>query len=262
MEPATLHWDGAHWTQIPQLGQRDKAPSAYAFTALAAAAKGDFWAAGDSLIVHYADPCAAAPVPIRSFDPVPDPHVPGVTYFPPVQHTLSGVFRTYWEQHGGLEHFGYPLTEEFQETSPTDGKAYKVQYFERARFESHPENRPGYDVLLGLLGRTITQGRENEQPFRFLPPDPGKGEPLYFSETGHFMAPEFTAYWQQHGGLPVFGYPITEAFRETSPTDGETYTVQYFERNRFEYHPELPGPYRVSLGLLGVQVLQLRGWLR
>jgi hypothetical protein len=30
-----------------------------------------------------------------------------------------------------------------------------VQYFERARFEYHPENQPPYDVLLGLLGRQL-----------------------------------------------------------------------------------------------------------
>ena len=46
-----------------------------------------------------------------------------------------------------------------------------------------------------------------------------------------------------------------------SPTDGKPYLVQYFERNRLEYHPELGEAYRVSLGLLGAQVLQSRGWL-
>jgi hypothetical protein len=59
----------------------------------------------------------------------------------------------------------------------------------------------------------------------------------------------------------VYGYPISEAFTEVSPTDGKPYLVQYFERNRLEYHPELSEEYRVSLGLLGVQVLQARGWI-
>ena len=38
--------------------------------------------------------------------------------------------------------------------SPTNGQSYLVQYFERARFEYHPEhaNTP-YVILLGLLGR-------------------------------------------------------------------------------------------------------------
>ena len=80
--------------------------------------------------------------------------------------------------------------------------------------------------------------------------------------TGHLLAPQFLAYWEQHGGLPVFGYPISEAFFETSPTNGKTYLVQYFERNRFEYHPENSAPYDVLLGLLGVQVLKERGWIR
>ena len=48
---------------------------------------------------------------------------------------------------------GYPITDEFQEKSEADGKVYTVQYFERAVFELHSENKPPYDVLLSLLGR-------------------------------------------------------------------------------------------------------------
>jgi hypothetical protein len=153
------------------------------------------------------------------------------------------------------------LTEEFREISPTDGKPYVTQYFERARFEYHPENKPPYDILLGLLGRTITQGREGEATFKRATAQTAPGT-IYFAATGHNMPVQFSAYWRSHGGLPVYGYPISEAFTEASPTDGKPYLVQYFERNRLEYHPELPEPYRVSLGLLGVQVLQQRAWIR
>ena len=206
-------------------------------------------------------PTATLPAGANPAQRVADPHNPAVTYFEPVGHTLRGGFRDYWQQHGGLPQFGYPLTEEFIEVSPTDGKPYVTQYFERARFEWHPENRPPYDVLLGLLGRTVTQGRESEEPFRALPANPAKAEALYFPETGHFMDRAFTGFWLQQGGLPVYGYPISEAFTEVSPTDGRPYLVQYFERNRLEYHPELPGPFRFSLGLLGAQILRQRGWL-
>ncbi|MFN8540386.1 MAG: hypothetical protein U0232_23275 [Thermomicrobiales bacterium] len=49
--------------------------------------------------------------------------------------------------------FGYPLTEEFTEVNPADGKSYTVQYFERARFEHHPEyGGTDYEVLLGTWG--------------------------------------------------------------------------------------------------------------
>ncbi len=68
-------------------------------------------------------------------------------------HTIGGKFRAYWELHGGLAQQGYPISDEFQEKSSTDGKTYTVQYFERAVFESHPENSAPNDVLLSLLGK-------------------------------------------------------------------------------------------------------------
>jgi hypothetical protein len=37
----------------------------------------------------------------------------------------------------------------------SDGREYTVQWFERARFELHPENKPPYNVLLGLLGNEL-----------------------------------------------------------------------------------------------------------
>ncbi|MBF6614191.1 MAG: hypothetical protein IVW55_13780, partial [Chloroflexi bacterium] len=84
------------------------------------------------------------PEPILLTDPVQDPHSPGVVWFPSTGHTLRGPFLDYWTSNGGLAQFGYPLTEEFFE--PAGGVSQKeplqVQYFERARFEYHPENQP------------------------------------------------------------------------------------------------------------------------
>ena len=60
----------------------------------------------------------------------------------------------YWQAHGELAQFGYPLSEEFTQVLE-DGRVYTVQYFERARFEYHPENAPPFDVLLGQFGRRI-----------------------------------------------------------------------------------------------------------
>jgi hypothetical protein len=59
---------------------------------------------------------------------------------------LSNGFREYWNAHGGLTVFGYPISEEFTE------RGYTVQYFERARFEYHPGNPSGWQIELGLLG--------------------------------------------------------------------------------------------------------------
>ncbi|MGI8587575.1 MAG: hypothetical protein ACR2M0_07815 [Chloroflexia bacterium] len=72
--------------------------------------------------------------------------------FPQTGHTVCGRFLVYWQAHGGLAQQGYPLSQVFTETSDLNGKPYAVQYFERAVFESHPENQPPYDVLLSQLG--------------------------------------------------------------------------------------------------------------
>lgn len=74
---------------------------------------------------------------------------------------------------------------------------------------------------------------------------------LYFAPTGHNIEGKFLTYWQSRGGLPVFGYPLTEAFYEGG------YLVQYFERSRFELHPEHAGsPHEILLGQLGAERLK------
>lgn len=68
--------------------------------------------------------------------------------------TVCGKFLAYWQQHGGVAQQGFPLSGEFVEVSELNGKPYRVQYFERAVFELHPENPAPHDVLLSQLGRT------------------------------------------------------------------------------------------------------------
>ena len=72
-----------------------------------------------------------------------------------------------------------------------------------------------------------------------------------FPETGKTVRGIFLDYWEQHGGLVQQGFPISEVFGEVSPLDGKAYTVQYFERSVFEYHPENPAPNNVLLSQLG-----------
>lgn len=174
-----------------------------------------------------------------------------VTYFAPTGHYMTGSFKTYWEQNGGLEQFGYPLTEAFRELSPVDGKVYITQYYERAIFEYHPEfARTNYQVLLRLVGNLETTGRT------FAPTTDlsSNSTRYYFPQTRHSLSGVFKRYWDSRGGLAVYGYPISEPFQELNPADNKTYTVQYFERARLEHHPELANTkYEVLLGLLGWQ---------
>src|SRR5438034_822512 len=63
---------------------------------------------------------------------------------------VSGDFWTAWQGGRSYEDSlyidGLPITSVRDETSPTDGKVYKTQWFERARFEAHPQNQPPYNM--------------------------------------------------------------------------------------------------------------------
>jgi hypothetical protein len=176
-------------------------------------------------------------------------------YFKETGHTLNGTFLKYWQQHGGLAVFGYPISEPFQELSSTDGKIYIVQYFERNRFELHPENAgTDYEVLLGLLGSEQTQNAGKF--FATMSASQVPTGSVYFQATAHSLSGKFLTYWQQHGGLAIFGYPISEPILENGQL------VQYFERNRFELHPENAGTnYEILLGLLGRNLASQHNYL-
>ncbi len=86
------------------------------------------------------------------FQNMQDPLPAGALYFHETGHYLSGIFREYWDANGGIVTFGYPLSEPLQEPDIYTGKLHTVQYFERARMEYHPEEKPGFEILLGHLG--------------------------------------------------------------------------------------------------------------
>jgi hypothetical protein len=175
---------------------------------------------------------------------------------------IDGRIREFWEQNGGLSVFGLPVTSQQQET--IEGKTLQVQWFERNRLELHPENARPYDVLLGRLGadRLAQQSRD---PFTFAKSGTQNGC-RFFPETGHNVCSDILKAWHTNGlefdghkgkseaeNLALFGLPLSDAAIETL-SDGKQYTVQWFERARFELHPENAAPYNVLLGLLGNEV--------
>lgn len=160
---------------------------------------------------------------------------------------ISGPIRAYWERRGGLPVFGLPITAPMQES--VEGRLLQVQWFERDRLEIQPDGQ----VTAGRLGaERLEQLGTPWQPGPGTPAGPGC---LAFPATGHQLCGPFAAYWRANGGLERFGLPLTGAFN--AELEGKTYTVQYFERRRFELHPEL-GPDTVLLGLLGREVLEGR----
>lgn len=196
---------------------------------------------------------------VVSAAPSPAPQcfqVPGIT------NCIDGRFGEYWNGNGGLPVFGFPITPQRPENNRDTNQSYQTQWFERNRFELHPENQAPYDVLLGRLGAEgLTRlGRGFEasagQPQgRCRTFDVG-GKPQYVCDP-------FLRYWEANGlefdgkpgksyeeSLALFGLPLTAPKRETNP-NGDTVTTQWFERARFEDH----GTKGVLLGLLGNESL-------
>lgn len=102
-------------------------------------------------------------------------------------------------------------------------------------------NGAGWNRLIAIVESFLADG----QP---LPEVPSDGR--YFPETGYNVGGGFLAYWEQFGGLAIFGYPITGEYQQNGVT------VQLFERARFEWHPgSWPERFDVQLGLLGVELL-------
>jgi hypothetical protein len=183
--------------------------------------------------------------------------------FPQVPDCITGRFASYWRDGGGLAVFGLPLTPSKKEQ--VGDQSYRVQYFERARFELHPELQRPYDVLLGRIGvdQLAAHGRDWAT---FAKGDPAAAH--FFVETGHTIAPQFWGFWSTHGlefdgnkkaisvpeAIALFGLPVSEAQMENGE-DGNMYLTQWFERARFEYHPENQLPYDVLLGRLGAELV-------
>jgi hypothetical protein len=181
--------------------------------------------------------------------------------FPETSQCISGRIRAFWEENGGLPVFGYPTGP--QGELQIEGKPFQAQLFERNRLELHPENQRPYDVLLGRLGadRLAQQGRD---PFTF----PKSGQQpgcRYFPETQHNVCGDILIAWHASGlefdgqrgkseaeNLALFGLPLSDL--QTENIQGKDYQVQWFERARFELHPENAPPYNVLLGLLGNEI--------
>lgn len=205
--------------------------------------------------------------------PAPEITFPERRVYPETGHSISYGFKLYWDRNGGLPVFGYPVTEEYSERNPDTGQRYTVQYFERQRFEYHPENAgTPYEVLLGRLGvaNAAQRGLLGSIPFRPLPERASIGaDCTLFVETRHQVCGRFRDYWQRYGlefgdpgvsareSLALWGYPISEAY--TDPDTGQQ--IQYFERALFEYHPEYSGtPFEVLIARLGETQLSNQGW--
>jgi hypothetical protein len=155
-------------------------------------------------------------------------------YFPQTGHNLSGEFLAFYHAVADpTTLYGYPITEAFK---THDGLL--VQYFQRARFELHPENAAAGRVVLTDIGRQLYA------PSAQL----ATVNPLacrFYAQSGFSVCYAFLDFYDQFGGPAQFGYPISPFEYQ----DG--LIVQYFERARLEWQPSNPQGERVVLTDLG-----------
>ncbi len=170
------------------------------------------------------------PRPLLARYSLEDTPEPERRFFEETGFWVSGDFLEYFDAHGGLEIFGYPIS------APYNEHGILVQYFQKARIEWHPLNEEPYQVQLGLLG--------DELGFQSAP-DPSRALSVgraYFEQTGHSVTPVFLKYFRSHGGVDLFGYPITGMQVEDQKV------VQYFQRLKLIWDP---GTGRVTVDNLG-----------
>ena len=79
-------------------------------------------------------------------DQIPPQNGPRHHYFPETQHAVSYDFLAYFREKGGLDVFGYPVSEFMYENG------YIVQYFQRARMEWYPDAPSGPLMRLTNMG--------------------------------------------------------------------------------------------------------------
>lgn len=87
---------------------------------------------------------------------------------------------------------------------------------------------------------------------RLPPPAEGTNDPtkFYVQGWGHYVQGKFREVWQRKdipNALELYGYPLTEQFRELDVRDKKTKTVQFFERVKFEMTDEPNAQVRLSL---------------
>jgi hypothetical protein len=189
---------------------------------------------------------------------------PGQRCFLETGWCVAGDIGAFWARHGGRDTFGLPL--EPEQPRMVDGVPRQVQLFERARLEWHPERARPYRVQVGRTGieRLEQQGRSW---FTFARSESQEGC-RFFEETGQNICGPILDAWSSHGieldgqrgtseaeSLALFGMPVSPPQTETL-ANGQTHTVQWFERARFEIHPDLPAPFTVQRGLLGREIHQ------
>lgn len=164
-------------------------------------------------------------------------------YFPQTGFKVEGEFlEKYQSAVDPLLVYGYPITNAFRAPDSSPAAGLTIQYFQKARFELHPEKAPGERIVVSPLGVYLYDLEQLDSK-----PISTASHPAcrYFAATQHQTCFAFLKFFEANGGVEQFGNPISEIIN----LNGQL--IQYFEKARFEWHPERPSGKRVALTNLG-----------
>jgi hypothetical protein len=251
-----LHWDGQQWTRVPIALSRE----VYAMTAVGSRA---LWAVGGGgsdgsvqFTLHWDG---------QQWQQIATEHQP-----PPeggygkVGDNLRGVAAVAANDMWAIGDLGVGGAGQYPVVEHWDGQRWKLVATPLDTARQVPDAVAASPDGTVWIAADSGNGQYNQavmwrRTSGSCPPEPVPGtNTRYFAESGHTIAGLFLDYWQAHGGLTQQGYPLSEVVGQVAPTDGKQYSMQYFERAVFEYHPENPPPYKVLLSLLGVAAYQQR----
>jgi len=152
-------------------------------------------------------------------------------FFDETGHNVQGEFLAFYRKAANPTLlYGYPITEEF-----TRADGLRVQYFQRARFEYHPDLPE--QVTLTPIGRELYTPT---LPLNFSNPFACRS-----FDTGYSVCFAFLEFFDAYGGLAQFGQPV-------SPFEfQDNMLVQYFENARIEWQPMREDGQRVVVTDLG-----------
>lgn len=106
----------------------------------------------------------------------------------------------------------------------------------------HGDPGPKFPWDTFIAGLKVALGEGGNRP-----PAPG-ADPV----TGKYIHEAFAPFYATHGGVDIFGRPVSGAFNE------DARLTQYFERSVMQHFPENKEPYVVQLRLLGAEELKRR----
>ena len=142
----------------------------------------------------------------------------GERYFAETGHNLGDPFLPTWNAAGGRSVLGIPLSE----ARFVDGAGTIQQTFETLTLAYDPAIEAPWTIQALHLDAGVVSRIAPAAARAKVAGATGGGQ--YFADSGHTLANAFLTFWQQRGGLQLFGLPLSEPFT------GGAGTTQVFER--------------------------------